>query len=29
MPRYISIHCHAEEFCVGAISDKIVVKAYN
>jgi len=26
--RQSIIHCHPEEFCVGAVGDKIVVKAY-
>ena len=28
IPRQSIIHCHTQEFCVGAIGDKIIVKAY-
>jgi len=28
IPRQKIIHCHAQEFCVGAVGAKIIVKAY-
>ena len=28
IPRQSIIHCHPQAFCVGAIGDKIIVKAY-
>jgi len=28
IPRHGIIHCHPQEFCVGAVGDKIIVKAY-
>ena len=28
IPRQSTIHCHLREFCIGAIGDKIIVKAY-
>ena len=28
IPRPSIIHCHPQEFCVGAIGDKIIVKTY-
>ena len=27
-PRQSIIHCHLQEFCVGAVGDKIIVEAY-
>jgi len=27
IPRRSIIHCHPQEFCVGAVGDKIMVKA--
>ena len=28
IPKQSIIHCHHQEFCVGAIGDKIIVKGY-
>jgi hypothetical protein len=28
IPRQSIIHCHPQEFCVGAVGDKIIVEAY-
>jgi len=28
IPRQSIIHCHPQEFCVGATGDYIIVKAY-
>ena len=28
IPRKSIIHCHPQEFCVEAVGDKIIVKAY-
>jgi hypothetical protein len=28
IPRQGIIHCYAQEFCVGTVGDKIIVKAY-
>ena len=28
IPRQSIIHCHPQEFCEGAIGDKIIVEAY-
>jgi len=27
IPRHSIIHCHSQQFCVGAAGDKIIVKA--
>jgi hypothetical protein len=27
IPRQNIVHCHPQEFCLGAVGDKIIVKA--